>query len=105
MKVPVKRITADASQVEMSDEIQTYIIQLESAVASELVGSLKPLLNKAANIFADGNSNSLIITDVSSNIRRIVAILQVADETPDMPLKVEIGMTLKHGVVQHLQQS
>ena len=90
MKVPVKRITADASQVEMSDEIQTYIIQLENAAASELVGGLKPLLNKAANIFADSNSNSLVITDVASNVRRITTILQVADEAPEMPLKVEI---------------
>ncbi len=90
MKVPVKRITANANQVEMSDEIQTYIIQLENAVASELVGGLKPLLNKAANIFADANSNSLVITDVASNVRRIATILQVADEAPEMPLKVEI---------------
>ena len=90
MKVPVKRITADASQVEMIDEVQTYIIQLENAVASELVGGLKPLLNKAANIFADANSNSLVITDVASNVRRIASILQVADEAPEMPLKVEI---------------
>ena len=90
MKVPVKRITADASQVEMIDEIQTYIIQLENAVASELVGGLKPLLNKAANIFADSNSNSLVITDVASNVRRIASILEVADEAPEMPLKVEI---------------
>ncbi len=90
MKVPVKRITANPEQVEMSDEIQTYIIQLESAVASELVGSLKSLLNKAANIFADGNSNSLIITDVASNIRRIAMILQVVDEEQDQPLKVEV---------------
>ena len=90
MKVPVKRITADASQVEMIDEIQTYIIQLENAVASELVGGLKPLLNKAANIFADANSNSLVITDVASNVRRIASILEVADEAPEMPLKVEI---------------
>lgn len=90
MKVPVKRITADANQVEMSDEVQTYIIQLENAAASELVGGLKPLLNKAANIFADSNSNSLVITDVASNVRRITTILQVADEAPEMPLKVEI---------------
>ena len=90
MKVPVQRIAADASQVEMIDEIRTYIIQLENAVASELVGGLKPLLNKAANIFADANSNSLIITDVSSNVRRITSILEVADEAPEMPLKVEI---------------
>ena len=55
-----------------------------------MVGGLKPLLNKAANIFADANSNSLIITDVASNVRRITSILQVADEAPEMPLKVEI---------------
>ena len=90
MKVPVKRIVADPNLIDQTDEIQTYIIQLNSAVASELVNSLKPLLSKAANIFADGNSNSLIITDVASNIHRITAILQVADETPETPLKVEI---------------
>ena len=90
MKVPVKRIVADPNLIEQTDEIQTYIIQLNSAVASELVNSLKPLLSKAANIFADGNSNSLIITDVASNIHRIATILQVADEAPESPLKVEI---------------
>ena len=90
MKVPVKRIAADPSLIEQTDEIQTYMIQLNSAVASELVNSLKPLLSKAANIFADGNSNSLIITDVASNIHRIATILQVADEAPETPLKVEI---------------
>ena len=90
MKVPVKRIVADPNLIEQTDEIQTYIIQLNSAVASELVNSLKPLLSRAAIIFADGNSNSLIITDVASNIHRIATILQVADEAPETPLKVEI---------------
>ena len=90
MKVPIKRVTADPNLIEQTDEIQTYIIQLESAVASELVSALKPLLNKAATILADGNSNSLVITDVASNIRRIATILQVADEAPEIPLKVEI---------------
>ncbi len=90
MKVPVKRIMADPSLIEQTDEIQTYIIQLSSAAASELVNRLKPLLSKAAIIFADSNSNSLIITDVASNIHRITTILQVADETPETPLKVEI---------------
>lgn len=90
MKVPVKRIVADPSLIDQTDEIQTYIIQLSSAAASELVNSLKPLLSKAAIIFADSNSNSLIITDVASNIHRITTILQVADEAPETPLKVEI---------------
>ena len=78
MKVPIKRITADPNQVEQTDEIQTYIIQLTGAVASELVNSLKTLLNKSANIFADTTSNLLIITDVASNIHRVVTILQLS---------------------------
>ena len=90
MKVPVKRITADPNQVEPTDEIQTYIIQLNSAIASELVGGIKPLLSSFANIFADATSNALVITDVSSNVRRIATILQVADEAPERPLKVLI---------------
>ena len=104
MKVPVKRITADPSLIEQTDEIQTYMIQLNSAVASELVSSLKPLLSKAANIFADGNSNSLIITDVASNIHRIATILQVADEAPDTPLKVEI-IPLQNATAASLAQT
>ena len=104
MKVPVKRIVADPNLIEQTDEIQTYIIQLNSAVASELVSSLKPLLSRAANIFADGNSNSLIITDVASNIHRITAILQVADEAPETPLKVEI-IPLQNATAASLAQT
>ncbi len=104
MKVPVKRIVADPNLIKQTDEIQTYIIQLNSAVASELVNSLKPLLSRAANIFADGNSNSLIITDVASNIHRITAILQVADEAPETPLKVEI-IPLQNATAASLAQT
>lgn len=104
MKVPVRRITADPSLIEQTDEIQTYMIQLTSAVASELVNSLKPLLSRAANIFADGNSNSLIITDVASNIHRIVTILQVADEAPEIPLKVEV-IPLRNATAASLAQT
>ena len=104
MKVPVKRIVADPNLIEQTDEIQTYIIQLNSAVASELVSSLKPLLSKTANIFADGNSNSLVITDVASNIQRIAAILQVADEAPETPLKVEI-IPLQNATAASLAQT
>ncbi len=86
----VKSITPDPNLVDMTDEIQTYIIRLTNVVASEQVDRLKPLLNSQAHIFADTATNSLIITDVSSNIRRIVSILQVADEGERFPLKILI---------------
>jgi type II secretory pathway component GspD/PulD (secretin) len=86
----VKNITPDPNLVEMTDEIQTYIIRLTNVVASELVDDFKPLLNKQAHINADERTNALVITDVSSNIRRIVTILQVADEGERFPLKILI---------------
>ena len=86
----VKSITPDPDLVDMTDEIQTYIIRLTNVVASEQVDRLKPLLNSQAHVFADTATNSLIITDVSSNIRRIVTILQVADQSERFPLKILI---------------
>ncbi len=86
----VKSIPPNPERVDMTDEIQTYIIQLDTVVAAEQVDRLKPLLNKQANIFADAATNALVITDVASNIRRIVSILQIADEGERFPLKILI---------------
>ncbi|RKU11232.1 hypothetical protein C6503_18850 [Candidatus Poribacteria bacterium] len=100
----VKSITPDPNLVEMTDEIQTYIIRLTNVVASEQVDRLKPLLNRQAHIFADTATNSLVITDVSSNIRRIVTILQVADEGERFPLKILI-VPLAYADAQGLAQA
>lgn len=86
----VKSIPPNPDLVEMTDEIQTYIIRLTNVVASQQIDALKPLLNKQAHISADSGTNALVITDVSSNIRRIVSILQVADEGERFPLKILI---------------
>ncbi len=90
MTGPVKQIEPDPEQVELTDEIQTYIIPLQNASASDQANALKPLLNNRANIFADSTTNSLVITDVSSNVRRIVSILQFADEGERFPLKIAV---------------
>ena len=100
----VKSIPPNPERVDMTDEIQTYIIQLDTVVASEQVDRLKPLLNKQANIFADSATNALVITDVASNIRRIVSILQIADEGERFPLKILI-VPLTYAEAQPLAQT
>ena len=104
MNIPVKIIEANPELVEMTDEIQTYIIQLVNASASEQVDKLKPLLNRQANIFADSVTNALVITDVSSNIRRIVSILQFADEGDPSPLKIAL-VPLTYADAESLKQT
>ena len=88
--VPVKIIEANPELVEMTDEIQTYIIQLQNADATEQANAIKPLLNRQANIFADATTNALVITDVSSTVRKAVTILQFADAGDPSPLKIAI---------------
>jgi len=90
MKVPVTRITPDPELVSESDEIQTYVIELTTAQASQLEKSIKPLLNKSAVVFSDDFSNVLVITDVSSNVRRVASILQGIDDSEIKPILVEI---------------
>lgn len=104
MNVPVKHIEPDPDQVEMTDEIHTYYIQLTNASASDQVGTLKPLLNRQAIIFADSMTNSLVITDVASNVRRIVSILQFADETERHPVKIAV-IKLVYGDADNIRQS
>ena len=90
MTGPVKQIEPDPEQVELTDEIQTYIIPLQNASASDQASALKPLLSNRANIFADKTTNALIVTDVSSNVRRIASILQFADEGERFPIKIAV---------------
>ncbi len=104
MKVPVRNIPPEPEQVEQTDEIQTYIVRLENANATEQVNLLKPLLNKQANIFSDAATNLLVITDVASNIRRIVEILQFVDEGEQHPLQIAI-IPLNHATASSLAQT
>ena len=104
MKVPINHIFADPAQVEETDEIQTYVVQLENATASEQVDAVRPLLNKQAVIFAEATTNALVITDVASNIRRIVAILEIADEGERFPLRIAI-IPLTHADATQVAQT
>jgi general secretion pathway protein D len=94
MNVPVKPALTNVADYEKilqpSDEIVTQPIILINTIASELVSILRPLISKDANIFADSNSNALIITDVASNIYRIAGMLKRIDESP-----FETGMKIK----------
>ena len=49
MKVPVKRISPNPDLVSDTDEIQTYVIELTTAQATQLEKMVKPLINKSAS--------------------------------------------------------
>ncbi len=88
---PVKvMIGSDPEQIESIDEMITQIMPLTNADAAEMAQSLKNLIPKTADMFADVTSNSLVITDASSNIRRLAYIIQQLDTEPGEMLQTKI---------------
>ena len=61
------------------DTFITRLIPLRYIEAESIVNTLKPLVSKDAAIAAYGPTNTVILTESASNIRRIIAILEKID--------------------------
>jgi len=61
------------------DQMVTQILPVRFGEAAKLVENLRPLLAETATISANESSNSLILTDTQTNIRRIAEIIQAID--------------------------
>jgi general secretion pathway protein D len=98
------QIGSDPNMIESSDEMITQIIPLSSADAGEMSQNLKNLIPKEADMFADTTTNSLVITDTSSNIRRIALIIKQLDTEPSGILQTKI-FQLKYANATNLAQT
>lgn len=61
------------------DKVITQIIPLTYAAPDEIKRLLAPLISKSSVILAYPPTNTLIVTDVASNIRRLMRILKTID--------------------------
>jgi general secretion pathway protein D len=72
-----------------SDAFVTQLIPLEFADVNEIRGLLTPLISKQSSLLAYTPTNTLILTDLSSNISRLLKIIRALDiEAPAAVLKV-----------------
>ena len=62
-----------------SDRSVTRLIPLQYIDAEAITNTLKPLVSKDASMVAYPPTNTVILTDAASNIRRILSILQSID--------------------------
>ncbi|MDY6855344.1 MAG: type II secretion system secretin GspD [Thermodesulfobacteriota bacterium] len=82
------------------DKIITQLIPLEYADSDEIKKLLAPLVSKNSNIADYSATNTLIITDVSSNIHRLMKIIKEIDiagseeKTTFIPLEYASAETL-----------
>lgn len=81
-----------------NDRVVTQLYFLEHISSAELLTALRPLLTETGAIVDHRETNSLIITDTGTNVRRIVRILQ----SLDTPQAVEVFTTRR---LQHASAS
>lgn len=71
---------ADPAKMPESDRMVTQVIPVRFAAVKDLAENLQPLLNPSySTLAANESSNTLILTDTQSNVRRIAAIVNAID--------------------------
>ncbi|MBE9504942.1 MAG: type II secretion system secretin GspD [Proteobacteria bacterium] len=83
------RVGKDSKKVPRNDRIVTQIIPLDYASSTQVRAALAPLISKNGIIIDFAASNTIIVTDISSNIHRLVRIVQEID-LEDVSEKIEI---------------
>ena len=105
-KTPVTRIGNDPSAMPREDTVVTQIIPLRYAAASDIVGLVSPLIAAGDQIAPYAQTNALVVTGSSANIRRMAEIIQSVD-VPSAQEEVSV-IPLKHAnateVAQQIQQ-
>jgi general secretion pathway protein D len=75
---PIETVPA-GKPAENRDTFITRLIPLRYVKADAINETLKPLVSKEASVIAYGPTNTLIITDASANIRRLMNIIDQID--------------------------
>ena len=78
-EIPV-HFGADVNDIADTDDLITQIVPVQSVDAVKLKADLQPLVGSDATLASNAGSNSIIITDTSANIRRIVTIIASLDK-------------------------
>jgi general secretion pathway protein D len=76
--IPVK-IGSNPAEIPKNDEMVTQIVPVRYANAVQMVKDLQPLLPTYASLTANESGNALVLTDVQSDIRRMVEIVKALD--------------------------
>lgn len=72
-------VNTDPRLVEKSDEVQTEIIPVRYATATQLVANIEPLLPTAATLKANDSANTLIVVASKTDIKRVLNIVSALD--------------------------
>ncbi len=95
--------TVQDDESRTSDNVVTRIIPLEHSSPNEVQRILTPLVSKTSVVIAHEHSGILIITDVLSNIHRLMEIVQAVD-VPTVGEEIAI-ISLRYASVESISRS
>ncbi|WP_448644317.1 type II secretion system secretin GspD [Pseudomonas mediterranea] len=84
------RAGADDTKDPAPSQFVTRVIDLQSSVAADVAGLIRPLVSGAGYIGPSVSSNALVVTDTAANVQRITRVAQQLDS----------GRNRNHEVVQ-----
>lgn len=83
------RYGRDLDKTPQEDVLVTQIITTDFVGPDEILNTIRPLISPDATIITHPGANMMIITEISSNIRRILGIIDILDqETALMELEI-----------------
>ncbi|MEL6722672.1 MAG: type II secretion system secretin GspD [Pseudomonadota bacterium] len=74
------------SQTANNSQMQVQVVPVNNVKATQLVPALKPLVSKNGHLSAHSSSNTLVISDTSRRLRRLIEIIRRLDVQEDMGL-------------------
>ncbi|MFH1459666.1 MAG: secretin N-terminal domain-containing protein [Candidatus Omnitrophota bacterium] len=83
------QVGAGPDFIQEKDVVITQVMPLAHASAIKLKNELQDLIGKYGNILADERTNTIIITDASSNIKRLATIISQIDRALPSPIQVK----------------
>ncbi len=92
---------ADEEDTLKNDEYVTQVVRLNNVSAAKLIPVLRPLVPQQAHMAAYAPSNAIIISDLRSNIGRILDIIERMDQSAIQTTEV---IKLRYGVAEDLVQ-
>jgi len=102
-QTPVRTIVGrDIDAAIPGDEILTQIVPLQYVNAADAVNLLRPFVAQQGGLSAHRETNLLILTDTSANIRRILELIRLTDV--QVALEEMKIIALKHADAQEMAQ-
>jgi general secretion pathway protein D len=91
----------DAADLPEANQYITHIKQLKHILPSEAVPMLTPMAKNAAGIVALDVSKTLVLRDNSSNIKRMLELLERIDIKPEEDYKLKV-IPIRYGKVEEI---